>query len=101
MRLVELPLLSFNKILCVLVSKFPPSCGDVSSTTSTFASLVLAIAALAFTLAFTIVPSAIFAEVTASSAILPSTTDWFCSTAVLTVLLLGVPMFTALPKTTA
>ena len=43
--------------------RVPPSCGDVSSTKSTFASFVLAIAALAFISALTIAPSAILADV--------------------------------------
>ena len=51
-----------------LVAKSPPNCGDVSSTKSTFASFVLAIAALAFISAFTIAPSTIFALVTLLSA---------------------------------
>ena len=67
-RSSELLPLSPNTIFLVLTSKLPPSCGDVSSTRSTFASFVLAIAALAFTSALTILPSTILAETTESLA---------------------------------
>ena len=40
-------------------------------------------------------------EPTAPAAILAAVTESFCNIAVVTVLLLGVPMFTVLPKTTA
>ena len=46
-------------------------------------------------------PAASLELTTAPSKILPEVTDEFCSTAVLTVLLLGVPILTVLPKTIA
>ena len=57
---LNLPL-SSKSMLRVPASKLPPNWGEVSSTTSTFASFVLAIAAEAFTLALVIAPSAISA----------------------------------------
>ena len=72
--------MSAKAISCPLLSNVPPSCGELSSTKSTFASFVLAIAALLEISPLTIVPSTIFAEVTVPS--------------------LGVPMFTDYPMVT-